>query len=226
MSQALEQAQNLDPKSIAALMNRHLTPQGIAAQVAVIGQTIQVLLDGIDAPNQQQMSRFVTAGLQKMGTPGMENLQIFGRRVGDTAPTWVSAYNHDGSAWAIAEAPENVTFGAGDIQLLARQGQTDAIAQFVDAVIQDLMTNTGDRVTDDTTEGSTIESFVHLDENGLLSVTIQTSQFLDGPAFAAQFGKQMNQIASKVVRDVALYKRKSAESSPFLIKQMTLQRSN
>jgi hypothetical protein len=225
MSQALEQAQKGDPKAIAALMNRHLTPQGVAVQVAMFGDTIQVLLDGIDVPNQPQMTTFVTTGLQKLGTPEMANLQIFGKRTGETEATWVAAFAKQEDVWTPIEAVDGAAFGAGDRKLLARQGNTEAIAQFVDAAIQELMADTGDRVTEEATDATPIESFVHLDENGLLNVTIQTTQFLDGPAFAAQFGTKMNAIASNAVREVALYKRKTAEASPFLIKQMTLHRA-
>jgi hypothetical protein len=225
MSQAIEQAQKGDPKAIAALMNRHLTPQGVAVQVAMFGETIQVLLDGIDVPNQAQMTTFVTTGLQKLGTPDMVHLHVFGKRTGEGQATWVAAFAKNEDIWVAIAPPEALSFGAGDIPLLARQGNTDALAQFVDTAIQDLMANTGDRVTEAADEAATIESFVHLDESGLLNVTIQTTQFLDGPAFAAQFGLKMNAIASNAVREVALYKRKTAEASPFLIKQMTLHRA-
>jgi hypothetical protein len=230
MSQVIEQAQvvpnpPIDPKAIATLMNRHLTPQGIAAQVVTFGETLQVLLEGIDLPQQAPMTKFVTAGLQKMGTPGITQLQVFGKRTGDAQTAWVEVFASEETAWSTIETPAEVTFGTGDIKLQARQGQTDAIAQFVEEVIQDLMANTGDRIKDETTEAAPIESFIHLDEAGLLNVTIQTAQFLDGPAFAAQFGLRMNEIASNAVREVALFKRKNAEASPFLIKQMTLHRT-
>jgi hypothetical protein len=67
-----------------------------------------------------------------------------------------------------------------------------------------------------------VASFVELDESGLLTVTIETQQFLDGPAFAADLGGELNAISSPRVKEVALYKRKTATAQPFLIKQMTL----
>jgi hypothetical protein len=227
---AQQDLQAIDPKTIATLMSRHLKPQGVAVQVAMADAdaTLQVLLEGIDAPGQDKMTAFVTTGLQKMGTPGITQLQIFGRRSGDAEPAWIAGFaSQENNAWVEQPLDAGVSFGAGDLGLRCRQGQSEAIAQFVDLAIQAMMADTGDRITE-TSSGETtppIESFVHLDEAGLLHVTIQTAQFLDGPAFAAQFGGKMNEIASARVKEVALYKRKTLEATPFLIKQMTLHRS-
>jgi hypothetical protein len=56
----------------------------------------------------------------------------------------------------------------------------------------------------------------------VVKVTIQTSEFMDGQAFSSDFGNQMNEIASKQVREVELYKRKSEKTPPFLVKKMSL----
>jgi hypothetical protein len=87
-------------------------------------------------------------------------------------------------------------------------------------VVEALFNQLDREITD---EAPTIASFVALDEAGLLTVTIETKQFLDGPAFAADLGQRLNMIASLRVKEVALYKRKTATAQPFLIKQMKLQ---
>jgi hypothetical protein len=221
MSQAIELAKQGDTKAIAALMSKHLTPQGISVKVASQEGTLQVMLDGIDSPNQAQMSNFVCNGIKNLAIAEVTQLQVFGRRAGHDSPDWVSAFAAD-TDWAPIELAESPSFGEGNLKLLAQQGNVDAINQFVDHAVQELISQM-DREVDP--EAGGVESFVELDEAGLLTATIQTRQFLDGPAFAADFGKRLNEIASPRVKEVALYKRKTAAAQPFLIKQMTLVQS-
>ena len=61
-------------------------------------------------------------------------------------------------------------------------------------------------------------------EGTCLKVTIQTSEFLDGQNFVAEFGRKLSPITSDQVQDVAIYKRRSEASAVFLVKQMHLAR--
>jgi hypothetical protein len=222
MSQAIELAKQGDTKAIAALMGKHLMPQGIAVQVASQAETLQVLLDGIDVPNQAQMTNFVSNGIQKLEIEQINQLQIFGRQSGQNQSAWTSAFARGESGWDAIELSEPVEFGEGNLKLLAQQGDVKAIEQFVNSAVQDLasqMTREADM------EPAAIAAFVELDAAGLLTTTVETTQFLDGPAFAADLGYRLNEIASKQVKEVALYKRKNATAQPFLIKQMTLAQS-
>jgi hypothetical protein len=95
---------------------------------------------------------------------------------------------------------------AATIQKMAKQGNIEAIAAFVKSALSDR-------------EG--VESFVEM-QSGVLKVTIETKQFLDGPAFCGEFGTKMNALAGGAIEDVEVYKRKSEKTAPFLMKKMTL----
>jgi hypothetical protein len=219
MTQALELANQGDLQAIAGLMSRHLTPQGVSVKVASHEQTLQVLLDGIDVPNQTQMSGFVSKGIGNLELPEISTLEIFGKRSGQDDIAWVSAYSKATGTWESREADANTTFGQGNLTVLCQQGDVTAIGQFTSHAVTELI---GKLEREDADQPTTVESFVELDESGLLTVTIETAQFLDGPAFAADLGYELNAICSPRVKEVALYKRKTATAQPFLIKQMTL----
>ncbi len=219
MTQPLELAKQGDLQAIAGLMSRHLTPQGVTVKVARCGETMQVLLDGIDVPNQTQMSGFVSKGIGNLAIAEISTLEIFGKRSGQDDIAWVSAYSNATGTWEAIEANQAATFGEGNLTLLCQQGDVGAIGQFTSNAVTTLM---GQMERADTDKPIGVASFVELDEAGLLTVTIETQQFLDGPAFAADLGHELNAISSQRVKEVALYKRKTATAQPFLIKQMTL----
>jgi hypothetical protein len=210
MSQVLELAQQGDTEAISALMNRHLKPQGVTAQVAKTQNALQIMLEGLDLPDQKRMTAFVTQGIQKLGLGS--NVQIFGRQVGDQKPAWTSnfAISENGitplEGIADVVGPGTAEFGAGDYKRMAKQGNPEAIQKFVEGILHDRPEMT---------------PFVEYTD-GVVKVTIQTTEFMDGQAFSSDFGNQMNEIASKQVREVELYKRKSEKTPPFLVKKMSL----
>lgn len=219
MTQALELAKQGDPKAIAALMSRHLTPQGISVKVANCEARLQVLLDGIDTPDQTQMSGFISNGIRNLGLPDVALLEIFAKRTGEDQLAWVSAYSHIDGDWQATEPEADAVFGEGNLVVRCQEGDVDALQQFTSSAVEMLLSQL-DR--EDTDHDISIKTAVNLDEAGLLTVTIETQQFLDGPAFAADLGKCLNEVASLRIKELALYKRKTATAQPFLIKQMTL----
>ncbi|OUC16707.1 MAG: hypothetical protein B0A82_00320 [Alkalinema sp. CACIAM 70d] len=104
-----------------------------------------------------------------------------------------------------AECSSNPTF-SGSLVERAQQGDEAAIAEFVQQALADR---------------PNLESAIELND-GKLKITLTTSEFLDGQAFAAEFGKKLNEIASTQVREAAIYKQRSAKANPFLVKEMTL----
>jgi hypothetical protein len=210
MSQVLELAQQGDTEAISALMNRHLKPQGVTAQVAKTQNALQIMLEGLDLPDQKRMTAFVTQGIQKLGLGS--NVQIFGRQVGDPEPAWTSNFAISENGITPLEGLSDVAgpgaeeFGAGDYKRMAKQGNPGAIQKFVEEVLHDRP------------EMTPFTEYA----DGVVKVTIQTSEFMDGQAFSSDFGNQMNEIASKQVREVELYKRKSEKTPPFLVKKMSL----
>ena len=90
--------------------------------------------------------------------------------------------------------------------MLAQEGNLEEIQKFV----ADVLSDRPDLITVVELEGT------------CLKVTIQTSEFLDGQNFAAEFGRKLSPIASDQIQEVAIYKRRSESSAGFLVKQMYL----
>jgi dienelactone hydrolase len=66
-----------------------------------------------------------------------------------------------------------------------------------------------------------VEFFLELDGE-TLKLTLQTKKFLEAQDLAVDLGKKIEQIAAADIRQLGVYKRKSAETNAFLIKEMAL----
>jgi hypothetical protein len=198
---------DITPATVAAALGRFLKPQGIAAKVYVQADQVHVVLQSIDVPPQARMVDLVTKGLEALDLSGLAILGLYGQRQGEGLG-WSAYLKPQADGWVPTEAPTELPPELMQEGLVdqAKQGDVAAIAAFVAQALSDR---------------ADIEIAVSL-EDTLLKITLQTSEFLDGPAFSSTFGKQLNPIGSPLVREVALYKRRTAESNPFLIKQMTL----
>jgi hypothetical protein len=198
---------DITPTAVAAALSRFLKPQGIVPKIYVQADRVHVVLESIDLPPQPRMVDLVTQGIQGLDLSGLELLGIYGKQQG-AGLGWSVFFQPQEGGWVPAEAPAELPPELAQEGLVdqAKQGDLAAITAFVAQTLADR---------------PDIEIAVAL-EDTLLSITLQTSEFLDGPAFSSEFGKQLNPIGSPLVREVALYKRRTAESNPFLIKQMTL----
>jgi hypothetical protein len=67
----------------------------------------------------------------------------------------------------------------------------------------------------------TVEFFIEI-ENETLSIIIQTKEFLEAQDLAENLGKQIEQIAPAGIRELAVYKRKNAETKAFLVNKMAV----
>lgn len=66
-----------------------------------------------------------------------------------------------------------------------------------------------------------VEFFLELDGE-TLKLILQTKKFLEAQDLAVELGKKIEQIAAADLRQLAVYKRKNAETKAFLIKEMAL----
>lgn len=251
MSQVLEAAKQGDPQAIAALINRSLKPQGISAKVICENAQMKILLESLDIPNKDRLTDYVIQGLGKVGV-GINRLEIYGKRTGQEGYAWNRAFQVDEQNQFIAVAatatqpnppqPAAVTPGptadnpflapsdsnpftasastqsarvsagvsarasSSDILSMAQAGNLEAIENIVKAALADK---------------ADLVPLVELNGD-ILKVTIETKQFLDGPAFCGEFGTKMNVLAGGVVKELEIYKRKSEKTMPFLMKKATL----
>jgi hypothetical protein len=92
-SEVLAQAKQGDPKAIAQLMNRSLQSKGITAKVNRKEGSLRVLLESEQLPDQQIMIRFVDQGITKLQVAGLQTVQVYGQKVGQTIPAWSQTLN-------------------------------------------------------------------------------------------------------------------------------------
>lgn len=226
--QVLELAQQGNADAIAFLLNRTLKPQGIEAKVANQEGRLQILLEGLDLPDESRMVALVTQGIQKLQVPALEMLQIYGKQTGSAENTWKRWFEvtPDGLNEVAATETGADDFGQGDIRLRAREGNLEALQAYVEEVVDELLIQARSlRPVESDPEVAPVNTDhkVKLElEDSLLKVTIETREFLDGPKFAAELGKKLNVIASANVKEFELYKQKTPSLPPFFIQRLTL----
>lgn len=84
----LNLAKQGNPKAIAALMNRHLKPQGITARVSLKDDCLRVVLESEQLPDEHMMTAFIQKGLTALNSPAIARVKIFGQQIGDDIPAW------------------------------------------------------------------------------------------------------------------------------------------
>jgi hypothetical protein len=240
MTQVLELAKQGDAQAINALVNRSLNPQGITAKVLCQGDQMKIRLESLDIPDKENLTKYLIQGLGKIGV-AISYLEVYGKRTGQEGYAWTRAFQVEGTqftpvAVGNAAAPTPVAGApisdAADNPFLANAAATpagkprssvrgldqgDILAQAQDGNLEAIETIVRAALADK-------EDLVPLIElNGnVLKVTIETKQFLDGPAFCGEFGTKMNVLAGGVVKELEIYKRKSEKNAPFLMKKTGL----
>jgi len=77
-----------DVKAIAALTNQRLQASGVVAKVSVKNDCLQVMLEAIEVPNQEQMVALLRSEFQELGVQGINSLRIYGKQSGEDFPDW------------------------------------------------------------------------------------------------------------------------------------------
>jgi hypothetical protein len=233
MTQVLELAKQGDAKAINALVNRSLNPQGITAKVLCQADQMKILVESLDIPDKTHLTNYLIQGLTKIGVT-LRYLEIYGKRTGQDGYAWTRAFQVEGEQFtpvaignsaapvvdtndAVADNPFLAPAPAGKPKSVQGLGKDDILAQAQDGNLAAIETIVRAALSDK-------EDLVpYIELNGhVLKVTIETKQFLDGPAFCGEFGTKMNVLAGGVIKELEIYKRKSEKNAPFLMKQATL----
>ncbi|XZN93439.1 MAG: hypothetical protein ACM65M_11700 [Microcoleus sp.] len=77
-----------DPQAIASSINRTLKPKGINAEVARDNGCLHITLESGKVPDQMVLVDFIRTGMTKLGLESIHTVQVYGRRIGDSSPTW------------------------------------------------------------------------------------------------------------------------------------------
>jgi hypothetical protein len=233
MTQVLELAKQGDAKAINALINRSLNPQGITAKVLCQADQMKILVESLDIPDKTHLTNYLIQGLTKIGVT-LSYLEIYGKRTGQDGYAWTRAFQVEGEQFtpvaignsaapvvdtndAVADNPFLAPAPAGKPKSFQALGKDDILAQAQDGNLEAIETIVRAALSDK-------EDLVpYIELNGhVLKVTIETKQFLDGPAFCGEFGTKMNVLAGGVIQELEIYKRKSEKNAPFLMKKTGL----
>ncbi|MCC5650278.1 hypothetical protein LC609_10600 [Nostoc sp. XA013] len=162
----LELAKHGDTQAIASLMNRHLRPKGITAQVAFQDTCLEVILESPQVLNQQILVPFIRKGLTALGAESIEIVKVYGQQTGKEFPAWSKEFNL-GIAEAELEAVDNEDSSSNpqplticinlsgdtaqgltnqDFEFIANQISTDILSSCSEVLIQKVSISNGTSV--------------------------------------------------------------------------------
>ena len=162
----LELARQGDTQAIASLMNRHLHPKGINAQVAFQDTCLEVLVESAQVLNQHILVAFIRKGLTALGASSIKIVKVYGQQTGQEFPAWIKEFNL-GIAEAELEAVDDEQFSSNpqsltifinlsgdtaqgltnrDFEFIANQISTDILSSCSEVFIQKVSISNGSSV--------------------------------------------------------------------------------
>lgn len=87
-SNLLQLAQQGDAGAIAVLMNRHLYPNGISAEVEIKDSCLCVVFEAQTVPEQQALVEFLYQGVLDLNVKGIAVIWACGREIGAETAAW------------------------------------------------------------------------------------------------------------------------------------------
>jgi hypothetical protein len=103
--QLLDSAKQGDTQAISTLLNLVLQPKGISAKAAIKGNSLHLLLDAAEVPNQAAMVAALQPVITNLGITTVNTLMIYGRRSGEMQAAWSQSLNLPLESAAIASEP-------------------------------------------------------------------------------------------------------------------------
>lgn len=77
-----------DCKAIATLINQKLQASRVVAKVSTKNDCLQVMLEAVEVPNQEQMVALLQSEFQELGVQGINSLRLYGKQSGEDFPDW------------------------------------------------------------------------------------------------------------------------------------------
>ncbi len=115
-------AQQGDVKAIAVFLNQHLQPRQVAAKVTLKSNSLHIILEAPQVPNQATEVELVRSVLMELGIGLIKTVKIYGRYIGADFPDWDEQFE-------LEILPPNLIE-------LAQQGDVAAIATLVGEWLQ------------------------------------------------------------------------------------------
>jgi hypothetical protein len=227
MTQTPELSRHVDLRTISTRLNRTLQPQGIKAAVVYQVNRLQIALEGLDAPDRPRLSQQVVQIVRELRVP-VKTIELAGYRTGEPKAVWQQqlrlsdgqvmthavplaappASSGDKLANPTPSLPRNpwLQKSEADIIAAAQQGDITAIRAYVQMNLADY---------------AIVPEATQL-QHGVLKLTIESVQYLGGPAFANEIATMVLPLHSAKVQELEIYKRKFAGAIPLLIQQRSL----
>lgn len=91
----VELAKQGNPKAIASLINRQLNPKGITVKANLKDTCLQIFLESLDPPLQEQILPFIQKGMSNLGVKVIKTVKVYGRQVGSSSALWTEEFTLD-----------------------------------------------------------------------------------------------------------------------------------
>jgi hypothetical protein len=229
MTQTPELSRHVDLRAVSARLNRTLQPQGIKAAVVYQVNRLQIALEGLDPPDRQRLTQQVVQVVRELRVP-VKTVEISGYRTGEPKAVWQQQLRvSDGQVMThvvpLAAPPSRsgdhlahpaparstppnrwLQKSEADIIAAAQRGDIIAIRAYVQMHLADYA----------------IRPEAMQLQHGVLKLTIESAQYLGGPAFANEIATMMLPLHSAKVQELEIYKRKFEGATPFLIQKLSL----
>lgn len=127
-SNLLQLAQQGDAGAIAVLMNRHLYPNGISAEVELSNGCLSVVFEAQTVPEQQALVEFLHQGILELNVTGIRVIRACGQELGAETAAWTEEITLSSAVIPIATLtpiPEQLT--PEPLVLPGYPAQSDAI---------------------------------------------------------------------------------------------------
>lgn len=82
-----------DCKAIATIINQKLEVSKVVAKVSRKNNCLQIMLEAVEVPNQEQMVALLQAEFQQLGVEGINNLRLYGKQSSEDFPDWEEEVN-------------------------------------------------------------------------------------------------------------------------------------
>lgn len=102
LANQVELAKQGDPQAIAALMNVTLEPQGVSAKAFVELDCLHVFLSAARPLNAKTLVAFVQRGILRLDVTAIQQVKVYGQRLGEAESAWVETFAVRSQADALA----------------------------------------------------------------------------------------------------------------------------
>jgi len=197
----LELAKQGNPKAIEALINRQLQSKGIAAKTVLKNDSLQIVLESTQVPDQQALVAFLRKSMTSLGAKSIKRVKVYGKKTSEQISVWHQEFE-------LGEKPlvnKPVTFNSStasndqqtNIKELAKNGNIEAITTLLNRATQLKGITTTATLQDD-----------------CLQVIIESDQAPDEEASMRLLHRELTSLKVKIIKTVKVSGKQTREELP------------